>query len=242
MPRRQGRRASFIIEKAGVTFCSLHYSAWCSKHSRCKEFAEAHGVACGYGRVICGFTSDVLSVDCKIQDETCSIQNGDELWRGTKTSSYKCHSEELICAWLKFYLTPKRFFSNRRINKSNHHHHQTASSPMEHRSSTNVCHVTLEQWRLTPTKSFPHVLTSLCTSMYVGVLLSFPSLWGPFKGILGHMFVCCIQCVANPSPYSLFYLFLYQSLSCLSPELFNTDSSGPPNNQDAPKAPVNKNL
>ena len=67
--------------------------------------------------------------------------------------------------------------------------------------------------------------------MYVGVLLSFPSLWGPFKGILGHMFVRCIQCVANPSPYSLFYLFLYRSLSCLSPELLNADSSGPPNNQ-----------
>ena len=59
---------------------------------------------------------------------------------------------------------------------------------------------------------------------------------------LQHYIVRCIQRVANPSPYSLFYLFLYRSLSCLSPELFNTDSSGSPNNQDAPKAPVNKNL
>ena len=28
--------------------------------------------------------------------------------------------------------------------------------------------------------------------MYVGVLLSFPSLWGPFKGILGHMLIIII--------------------------------------------------
>ena len=209
---------SFIIEKAGVKFCSLHYSAWCSKHSRCKEFAEAHGVACGYGRVICGFTSDVLSVDCKVQDETCSIQNGDELWRGTKTRSYKCHREGLICAWLRFYLTPKRFFSKRRINKSNHHHHQSASFPIEHRSSTNVCHMTLF-WAVTPYANLvlsPHVLTSFCASMYVGMLLSFPSLWVPFRGILGHMFVRCIQFVASPSPCSLFYPFLYRSLFCLS--------------------------
>lgn len=51
----------------------------------------------------------------------------------------KCHREGLICAWLRFNLTPKRFFSKRRINKSNHDH-RSASFPMEHRSSTCVCH------------------------------------------------------------------------------------------------------
>ncbi|KAL9974892.1 hypothetical protein ACROYT_G011992 [Oculina patagonica] len=50
------------------------------------------------------------------------------------------------------------------------------------------------------------------------------------------------QRLANPTPSSVSYLFLYRSLHCLSPKLLVTDSSRPPNPQDVPQALIDEHL
>ena len=45
-------------------------------------------------------------------------------------------------------------------------------------------------------------------------------LWVPLKGCLSHMSIWSPQCVANPTPYSYFYLLSYQSPPCLPPQLW----------------------
>ena len=64
----------------------------------------------------------------------------------------------------------------------------------------------------------------------------------PLKSCLCHLFVSSQQCFANPPPCSFSYLLLYRPLPCLSPQLFISDSFGPPNPSDLAEALVNKHL
>ena len=91
-------------------------------------------------------------------------------------------------------------------SQGNHHHHQSNSLMMEHRSSTGVCHLTLN---LAVTVALCHISLLICCCVPPSVSEP-PSLillvWVPLKGCLSHMSIWSPQCVANPTPHSFFFL------------------------------------
>ena len=113
---------------------------------------------------------------------------------------------------------------------------------IEHRSSPSVCHLTLN---LAVTVALCHISLLICCCVPPSVSGP-PSLilllLVPLKGCLSHMSIWSPQRVANPTPYSFFYLLSYQSPPCLPPQLFFSDRMEPPNVQDSPQALVKKHV
>ena len=135
------------------------------------------------------------------------------------------------------YLEVYAHYMSSRSQRNNYYddHHQSNSLVMEHRSSTGVCHLTLN---LAVTVALCHI--SLLIHCCVPPSVSEPPslillLWVPLKGCLSHMSIWSPQRVASPTPHSFFQLLFYKSLPCLPPQLFFSDCTEPPNLEDSPQ-------